>query len=147
MAIYNGSKLIDQQRAIEKLKFLIKHEKVFELTEKRKSKTYPQLKYLHLILGWFALEFGEKRDYIKIEFFKKLVNHDIFEFEFINRKTGEIRIELRSCAELTKDEMTLAIDRFRDYSSKEAGIYLPQPSDLAIMQEIEVELENNKQYL
>jgi len=147
MPVYNGYKIIDQQRAIEKLKFLIKHEKVFELTEKRKSKTYPQLKYLHLILGCFALEFGEKRDYIKIEFFKKLVNSEIFEFEFINRKTGEIRTELRSCAELSKDEMTLAIERFRDYSSKEAGIYLPQPSDLALMQEIEIELENNKQYL
>lgn len=146
MAIYNGEKLIDQQRAIERLKFFIKHEKVFELTEKRYPKTYPQLKYLHLILSFFALEFGEKTDYIKTEFFKKIANPDIFEFEFINRKTGEIRIDLKSCAELTKDEMTLAIDRFRDYASKEAGIYLPQPNDLSLV-DIEIEINNNKQWL
>lgn len=146
MTMFNASKPIDQQRAIEKLKFLIKHEKVFELTEKRVTKTYPQLKYLHLILAYFALEFGEKTEYIKIEFFKKIANRDLFEFEFVNRKTAEVRTELRSCAELTKDQMTLAIDRFRDYASKEAGIYLPQPNDLSLI-DIEIEINNNKQWL
>ena len=40
--------------------------------------------------------------------------------------------------------MTLAIDRFRDFSSKELGIYLPEPSDLAILQDIENQLSKNK---
>jgi len=43
--------------------------------------------------------------------------------------------------------MTLAINRFRDYSSKEAGIYLPEPNDLVFMQQIEVSMNNNKTYL
>jgi hypothetical protein len=43
--------------------------------------------------------------------------------------------------------MTLCINRFRDYASKEAGIYLPEPSDLVLLQEIEIQINNNKNYL
>ena len=50
----------------------------------------------------------------------------------------------RSTADLDTKELTTAIDKFRDYSSAEAGIYLPEPKDLAILQDIEIELKNNK---
>lgn len=145
--IYNPANEIDVQRSVDKLKYFIKKKKVFELKQKQVSKTYPQIKYVHLIMSWFALEYGETMEYIKLEYFKKIVNPTIFEFEFINRKTGEVRMEYRSLADVTKDELTLAINRFRDFSSKEAGIYLPEPKDLAILQQIEIEINNNKQYL
>ncbi|RUT68651.1 hypothetical protein D0817_20030 [Flavobacterium cupreum] len=145
--LYNPEKPIDVQRAVEKFKYFVKHNKVFELSAKKVSKTYPQLKYAHLIMSWFAIEYGEQLEYIKFEYFKKLVNSSIFEYEFINRKTGEVRIEYKSLADLTKDELSLAIDRFRDYASKEAGIYLPEPSDLALMREVEIQVKNNLQYL
>lgn len=145
--IYDAEKQIDVQRAIEKIKYFIAKKQIFELNAKRVSKTYSQLKYAHLIMGWFAWEYGEKTEYIKLEYFKKLVNPDIFMFEFINRKTAEVRIEYKSLADISKDEMTLAINRFRDYASKEAGIYLPEPNDLVSMRQIELEIENNKQYL
>ncbi|MBF7090489.1 hypothetical protein IUY40_02875 [Flavobacterium sp. ALJ2] len=145
--LYNPEKPIDVQRAVEKFKYFVKHNKVFELSAKKVPKTYPQLKYAHLIMSWFALEYGEQLEYIKLEYFKKLVNPSIFQYEFVNRITGEVRIEYKSLANLTKDELTLAIDRFRDYSSKEAGIYLPEPKDLAIIREIEIQLKNNEQYL
>lgn len=145
--IYNPEKEMDVQRAIERFKYFIKHNKVFELSAKKVPKTYPQLKYAHLIMGWFAWEYGETLEYIKLEYFKKLVNRQIFEYEFINRKTAEVRTEYKSLADISKEEMTLAIDRFRDYSSKEAGIYLPEPNDLVFMREIEIQLKNNEQYL
>jgi hypothetical protein len=145
--IYNPEKEIDVQRAVEKFKYFVKHNKVFELSAKKVPKTYPQLKYAHLIMGWFAWEYGETLEYIKLEYFKKLVNPQIFEYEFINRKTAEVRIEYKSLSNISKEEMTLAIDRFRDYSSKEAGIYLPEPNDLVLMREIEIQLKNNEQYL
>lgn len=145
--IYNPANEIDVHRSFDKLKYFIKKKKVFELRQKQVSKTYKQIKYVHLIMGWFALEYGETLEYIKLEYFKKIVNPEIFEFEFINRKTGEVRMEYRSLADVTKDELTLAINRFRDFSSKEAGIYLPEPRDLAILQQIEIEINNNKQYL
>ncbi len=145
--IYNPENEIDVQRAVEKIKYFVTKKKVFELTQKRETKTYPQIKYTHLIIGWFALEYGETKEYIKLEYFKKLVNPEIFEFEFTNRKTGEIRKEYRSLANVSKDELRLAITRFRDYSSKEAGIYLPSSEDLPMLKQIEIDINNNKQYL
>jgi len=145
--IYNPENRMDVQSAIEKLKYFVAKNKVFELKAKQVPKTYPQLKYAHLIMGWFAWQYGETTEYIKLEYFKKLVNPEIFEYEFTNRKTGEIRIEYKSLADVSKEEMTLAINRFRDYSSKEAGIYLPEPNDLVMMRHVELEIENNKQYL
>ena len=145
--LYNPEKEIDIQHAIEKFKYYIKHNKIFELRAKQVPKTYAQLKYVHLIISWFALEYGETKEYIKLEYFKKLVNSDIFEFEYANKKTGLIRLDYRSTADLTKEELTLAINRFRDYSSKEAKIYLPEPRDLIFLREIEIQIENNKQYL
>lgn len=145
--LYNPEKEIDVKRAVERLKYFISKNKVFELSAKKVPKTYPQLKYAHLIMGWFALEYGEKLEYIKLDYFKKLVNTEIFEYEYVNRKTGEVRTEYRSLADLNKDELSLAIDRFRDYSSKEAGIYLPEPNDLALLQEVEIQIKNNQQYL
>jgi len=145
--LYNPEKPIDVHRAVEQLKYFVKHNKVFELSAKKVPKTYPQLKYAHLIMSWFALEYGEQVEYIKLEYFKKLVNPAIFKYDFVNHKTGEIRVEYKSLANITKDELTLAIDQFRDYASKEAGIYLPEPKDLAIIREIEIQIKNNERFL
>lgn len=143
--IYNPEKQIDVSRAIERLKFFIENKRVFELTEKRKKRTISQNAYLHLLFGWFALETGYTTEEVKQEIFKKIVNPNTFyEGEFGNIITIE---RWRSTANLSTQEMTLCIDRFRDYASKEAGIYLPQPSDLAMLQEMEIQISNNQNYL
>lgn len=145
--LYNGQKEFDCQRAIERLNFFIKNDKVFELTEKKTKRTLSQNRYLHLILSLYALEYGETLDYIKQEVFKKQVNKQIFQYERVNTKTGEIRIDYRSTTKLNTKELTVAIDRFRDYAAKEAGIYLPEPKDLNYLKEIEILITNNQQYL
>ena len=145
--LYNPKNKGDVSKAIERFKYFLKNNKVFELKAKQTPKTYPQLKYTPLIIKWFALEYGETMEYIKLEFFKKKANKELFEFERANRKTGEIRLEYRSLAVLKKDELTIAINRFRDYASKEAGIYLPEPNDLPYLREIEIQVENNKQFI
>lgn len=145
--IYNPSNPIDIERALVRIHHFIGLNQIFEITRKQTPKTYSQIKYVHLILGWFAWEYGETLEYVKLEYFKKLVNPEVFKYEFINRKTGEIREEYKSLANISKDQMTYAINKFRDYSSKEAGIYLPQRSDLALLREIEIQVENNKHYL
>jgi hypothetical protein len=143
--IYNPEKQIDVSRAIEKIKHLIANKKVFELTEKRKKRTINQNAYLHLLFGWFALETGYTTEEVKQELFKKIVNPNTFyEGEFGNIITIE---RWRSTANLNTQEMTLCIDRFRDYASKEAGVYLPQPSDLTMLQEMEIQINNNQNYL
>lgn len=120
---------------------------VVELKKINPNRTLSQNKYLHVILGYFALEFGDSLEYVKEMFFKQVVNREIFEVEIANRKTGEIRKGLRSTSELDTKELTLAIDRFRDYASKEAGIYLPQPNEKEYLMQIQIEMEKAEQYL
>lgn len=142
---YNASKPIDKQRAIQKLNYLLANGKTFELTEKKKTRSISQNSYLHLLFSWFALETGYTSEEVKQEIFKKIVNPNTF----YDGEYGDlVKIERwRSTTNLDTKEMNLCIDRFRDYSAKEAGIYLPEPHDLALLDEIKLQIENNKQYL
>ena len=106
-----------------------------------------QNSYLHLILSHFALEYGETAEYVKQNMYKKIVNKDIYLTEYTNRKTGEVREEWKSSKDLTTSEMKVSIDRFRDYSSKEAGIYLPQANEHHFLDQIEKDLKRYEQYL
>lgn len=145
--IFDSKKELDRKRAADRIKHFFDKGKTFELTEKKERRSIRQNSYLHLILSWFALEYGETLEYVKQEMFKKQINKDLFAGEYANRTTGEIRFEWKSTKELDTGQMTTAIDRFRNYASKEAGIYLPEPKDLALLREIENEIENKKQYL
>ena len=145
--ILDATKQFDIERARTRLEKLIENKSKFELTEKKPVRSVSQNAYLHLIIGWFAIEYGETIDYVKRMIFKKLVNPKIFIFERENTKTKEKRKELRSSADLDSAEMTTAIDRFRDYSSKEFGVYLPEAGEMDFLNEIKTQIENNKNYL
>jgi hypothetical protein len=145
--IFDVSNDLNRKKAIERFKYFLDKKKTFELTEKRPLRTLSQNNYLHLILSWYALEYGETVNYIKLELFKKHLSPDIFKTEFVNKKTGEIRDEWKSTANIDAKQMTTAINRFRNYASKEAGIYLPSPEDNLELQEIKNQIENNAEYL
>ncbi len=146
--IYNAEHQTDVKRAEERLKWLIEHKKRFELTEKSPTRSISQNNYLHLILTMFAYEYGETVDYVKRRIFKRHVNLDLFQYVRENPKTKESRYDLRSTASLNKKEMTQAITAFRNYSSKELGLYLPEPSDLAGISRMEEEVSRmDKTYL
>jgi murein tripeptide amidase MpaA len=142
--IYNAMNEFDCNKALERIKYFIANKKKFELIEKKPLRSLSQNNYLHLILSYYALEYGETMEYIKEEVFKRQVNLEIFYGEYVNQKTGLIRAQLRSTSDLDSREMTEAINRFRDYASKEAGIYLPTPEDMLHLEEIEKEITNNK---
>ena len=147
--IYDTSIQSKAIEAVNRISFLIDKEAKIEIKEKSRTRSISQNNYLHLILGWFALEYGETLEYTKQIIFKQWVNPEIFKTEFVNQKTGEFREEWKSTKHLTKDEMTTAIDRFRAYSVKNMNLYLPEPNDLALLEEIENQLEeySNKIYL
>jgi len=145
--IYDPKNPLHQKQAIEKLNYFISKEKRFELKAKNDKRSISQNSYLHLILSWFGVETGYTLEEVKQEIFKKHVNANLF---YDGDIKGIITVSRwRSTADLDTAEMTLAIDRFRDFSIKELGIYLPEPSDLAILQDIENELSKhkNKQYI
>lgn len=118
---------------------------VVELT-KKKPRSLSQNSYLHSILAYFGMRYGETAEYVKIEYFKKLVNPDIFWTEKESELRGKYQ-SLRSTAALTSEEMSLCIDRFLNWSAKEAGIYLPCPNDAALIEALDNEIHNNRRYL
>ena len=140
--IYDTSTDFQKQRAITRFKNLLDKNAVIEITEKKPKRTIQQNRYLHLIIAWFGYETGYTLDEVKQEIFKKIVNSNIF----YEGEVGDlVPIQRwRSTADLDTAELTIAIDNFRDYSSREAGIYLPEPSDLTSINHLEIELKNNK---
>lgn len=133
--IYDLSKQIDVQRAQRRFETLLKEQTVITLTKKAK-RTLRQNSYLHLILGWFAIETGYTADETKQMY--KRVNKDIYEYD----KEGIPFI--RSSSELSTEEMTLSIERWRNYSADKAGVYLPSANEQGFLQEIEITMSQNK---
>lgn len=125
---------------------LEKKKGIVELTEVKPKRTIKQNSYLYLILGLFACEYGESIDYVKEYYFKYAANKTLFLREKEDRILG-IRKYLRSSSDLTTEEMTLAIERFRDWSSIHAGIYLPSPEEHRLLELADIEISRNKQYL
>lgn len=119
---------------------------IVELTEKKPRRSNQQNAYLHVLLGYFALETGNTLEWVKQQYFKKLVNGEIFIREQDDKYLGRIKV-LRSSAELDSAEMTTAIDRFRVWASNEAGIYLPEPHEDELLALMEVEISRQKQFL
>lgn len=62
-------------------------------------------------------------------------------------KKGKEVTYLRSSAELTTGEMTLSIDRFRNWSASVAGIYLPAANEQQALIYAQQEIERNKEFI
>lgn len=129
----------DREIFLKKTSEYLSSHSTVELTKKHEQRSINQNSYLHLILGWFANEYGCTLDEAKVRFFKRKVNSNIFLKE---GKKGDY--VLRSTRELTTKEMTDAIDRFRNWSASEAGIYLPSPNETQFLNHIQREISNNK---
>ena len=105
-----------------------------------------QNRYLHLILSWFASNFGYTLEYTKQQFFKIDCNESLFVIERTNHKDQSKHKDIRSTTELTTGEMTTAIERFRHFSA-DNDLYIPEPNEIDYLKQIEIELELCKQYL
>lgn len=115
-----------------------------ELTEKS-FRTKGQNNYLYLLLGVVAMETGNTLEDVKREYFKELVNPDIFRSYRTDNRGNTIRV-YRSSADVSKEEMSVAIDRFKRWGA-ENGIYMPNPGDESLLREIAIEMGRNKAYL
>ena len=135
MALYNLNNPYDRQRFKEKANALVAAREYVELKKKHTQRSLAQNSYLHLLLGYFASEFGYTLEEVKVDgyeskfdIFKKHCNPDIFIRQRRNKRGNEVRY-VRSSTELDKEEMTRAIERFRNYSSAQCGLYLPEPNE------------------
>lgn len=117
---------------------------VVELTEKA-FRSPNQNRYLHLLIGVVAIETGNTLEDAKKWYFKETCNPDLFHVQHRD-KMGNCIDHIRSTAELTKEEMSTAIDRFKRWGA-ENGIYMPNPDDASLLKAIEIEMGRMKSYL
>ena len=144
--VYDTSNPLDKANFLLRAKKLAESGKVIELTEKKPRRSLPQNKYLHVLLAYFGTQTGNTLEWVKQQYYKKLVNPDLFIREKEDKYLGKIKV-LRSSADLDTSEFSLSIERFRNWASQEAGIYLPSADEYIIIQQMEIEIERNKEYL
>lgn len=120
---------------------------VVEVTEKV-QRTLAQNSYLHLIISYFACQIGETMEYCKEHYYKYACNKDIFLATHKDKVTGNKVQILRSSRDLSKEEMTLSITRFKDWAAMlPMPIVLPdadKPEEILAAQN---EVYSNREYL
>ena len=144
--IFNLSNHYEIPKFKEYVNKLFSERAVVEVKKKLPNRTLAQNSYLHLLLGYFGSEYGCSLDEAKIDFYKRTCNRDLFERKMVNKKGNEVTY-LRSSAELTTGEMTLSIDRFRNWSASVAGIYLPAANEQQMLIYAQQEIERNKELI
>ena len=144
--LYNLKNVYEHERFKTYVNKLFRERAVVEVKKKSPARTLAQNSYLHLLLGYFASQYGCSLEEAKIDFYKRMCNRDLFERRAVNKRGKEI-IYLRSSADLTTAEMTLSIDRFRDWSASVAGIYLPSAGEQEMLLYARQEVERAREFV
>jgi hypothetical protein len=145
MAKYDLSKPMRIAQFEKRIKALMAKNCFVELREIT-IRSLSQNNYLHLILSFYGLEFGYSLNYVKRNIFKALINPTMFIVEKVNEKNGEVYKDLLSTSEISKTDMIIAIDRFKNHSAQ-GGLVLPDPSNLIYLRDIAEEIDMAKRYL
>lgn len=146
MALYNLKNVYDRKKFKEACNQMVLKNEYVELKKKNTQRSLAQNSYLHCLLGYFASEFGYTLEEVKFDIFKKICNRDIFERKRLNRK-GQVVTYIRSSTELDKAEMTTAIERFRNYSIAQCGLYLPTPHEGEMLFFAQQQIEQCKEFV
>lgn len=141
---YDLNKELDRRRFANRVDDLLKCGAFVELTEK-KLRSLNQNAYLHLLIGVVAMETGNTMEDTKRYYFKELVNPDVFVDNRTDNRGTTIK-HVRSSAEVSKEEMSKCIDKFKRWAA-ENRIYLPEPTDEAVLRDIAFEMSRRDRYL
>lgn len=142
--LYDLSNELSRKQFSTRVKHLWAKGCIVELTDKSR-RTLNQNSYLHAILGVLAMETGNSLEVVKLEIFKKRVNPDLFVRTKRDPVLGDIEV-VRSSRDLTKEEMSIAIDRYQKFCA-ENGVFLPEPGDEELLRQIEFEMGRAAKYL
>ena len=142
--VYDLSSEFQRKAFLARVDNLMEKGAVVEMTEKA-FRSHNQNRYLHLLIGVVAIETGNTLEDAKKWYFKETCNPDLFHVQHRD-KMGNCIDHIRSTAELTKEEMSTAIDRFKRWGA-ENGIYMPNPDDASLLKAIEIEMGRMKSYL
>ena len=144
--LYNLNNEYEVPKFKEKVEKLLADRATVEIKKIYPKRSLAQNNFLHLLLGYFGSEYGLSIEEVKLDIFKRTCNPDLFKRSGTNKKGTRIEF-LRSTAELTTAEMTTAIERFRNWSSSVAGIYLPAANEQEFLIHIRQVIEENKEFI
>lgn len=130
--LYDLSNEYEVRKVLLRLNALIKKKVLVELKEQKPLRTISQNAYLHLLIRKYAMDYKCSFYEAKRRHYKILSNSDIF-IRDEHDEDGNIVKYLRSSAELTTEEMSVSIDRFKRFAA-EGGIYLPDADNLHDLQ-------------
>jgi len=119
---------------------------VVEVKEKKKGRTLRQNAYLHVLISYFACEYGCSVEEAKLIYYKQTCNKDLYVRKKLNKFGREVEYT-RSSRELDTGEMTTSIERFRHWSSAIASIYLPSPQEHDYLIRCMQVIEENKEFI
>lgn len=146
MSAYDFSRPLDCERAKARLQSLIaKQSPSVEITEKT-YRSGQQNKYMHVCIGIVAMETGNTMDYVKRYYFKAHCNADLFVTERYDTRLQQNVRTLKSSRDLSTEDMTTAIERFRNWAATE-GWYIPTPEEEYMIRQAEIEINRRKEYL
>lgn len=145
--LYDLSNDLQAENFKSRCNMLFKKKCIVDLTEKKTQRTIRQNSYLHAALGYFGLQFGYTIEEVKEWYFKETCNPELFVRIKTDIFTGKERKYLRSSANLDTGEMTIAIERFRNWAADKAGIYIPSPEEHRLIEQMEIEVQRGKLYL
>lgn len=146
MPLFNLNNEVDRQEYKDYCNRMFKERGIVEVKKKHRPRSLSQNSYLHVCLSYFASEFGNTLEEVKYDIFKKVVNRQIFARERQNKR-GEKVVYMRSTTDLDTKEMTDAIERFRNYSSNFAGLYIPAPNEGEALFEAQKQIALYEKYL
>ncbi len=145
--LYDLSNELQAENFKKRCNMLFRKKWIVELSEKKLQRTLRQNAYLHAALGYFGLQFGYSTNEVKDWYFKETCNPELFVRKVQDRFTGKERASLRSSSDLTTEEMTMAIERFRNWAADVAGVYIPSPEEHRMVEQMEMEVARAKLYL
>ncbi len=141
--MYDTKNPLEVQSLQLKVEHLIARGSMVEVVEKR-PRSLKTNAYLHAILSYFGLQTGNTLDDVKSLYYKRTVNGDLFVRQKHDALLGVDRDYLRHTAELTQDEMSVSIDRFRSWSARVAEIYIPSSDEYIALLHIQHDVERAK---
>lgn len=139
--IYQLSENQEVEKLRQKVEYYIEKGELVELKAITK-RSLNQNRYLHLLINFVAGEVGETPEFIKESVFKIEANRVIFMVEHESTSLNKTVRYIRSSADLTKEEMTQAIEKFRDFCSLNYGIYLPAPDEDEMVKALLIQANN-----
>lgn len=145
MALYDTSNPLDKANFMLRAKKLAESGKIVELAEKKPRRTLSQNNFLWLCLSYWGCQTGYTKE--EAETIYKNVNRELY---YTHKVIAGVEIEyIRHTYELDTAEMTTSIEKWRNWAAMNDAcpVYIPSPEDYQLIQQMEVEISKNNEFI